>query len=569
MRIIKDTTGTDIAVESLRDKQRASALFDKDIVLGGVDSSGNIVAVSPDAISSKNWFDVAKFGASKNKSAAANKTAVQAAINAASVQGGVVWIGESLPCDSGLNLLSGVSLQGNNIAAFKGPSKGSDNTPNGACFIITDTASPFITIQGSHVAIQGISFYYPNQKYGSTNPADIIQYPSTIARKSTGLISSISLEDLNFLGELKAIDLWTDDPNGATIDVFINEIYGFSLSGTGIALNKAYDCVRISNCHFHPGNGINFGIIQNYNDALLTFSKEIVNFINSSNVPTFYLDQCDEFLLSNSFAYGTAEFARVIRSYGQVTNCSADAVGLGVYIHCETNDKAIIVDGFDCCNSGGADPAKRATIKIEGKGLVLVNNVHAFVGISPPVNNSVSNPNANSFLLVEPGGDAGLDIQLNNCWTSSALPQFLLEKWIDAPTTTKIRQYGSRLYNVRNITDGTTLTKIDEQQSFTFVNGWQNLDAANYPGLTFQKQPSGRVRVRGTVAGGVNGNPICVLPPGYRPATRTEILSCQLCISATDVRSGVIMVDKTSGNFTPFLGSSTPGWVYIEGEYEV
>lgn len=50
IRTIKDTTGADISIESLRDKTKITDLTSKNVVLGGVDDTGAIVAVDPQAL---------------------------------------------------------------------------------------------------------------------------------------------------------------------------------------------------------------------------------------------------------------------------------------------------------------------------------------------------------------------------------------------------------------------------------------------------------------------------------------------------------------------------------------
>lgn len=62
VRTIKDTTGADVSIESLRDKTKITDLTGKDVVLGAVDDTGAIVAIAPSAIAPKPmWRKITTF----------------------------------------------------------------------------------------------------------------------------------------------------------------------------------------------------------------------------------------------------------------------------------------------------------------------------------------------------------------------------------------------------------------------------------------------------------------------------------------------------------------------------
>jgi hypothetical protein len=83
-----------------------------------------------------------------------------------------------------------------------------------------------------------------------------------------------------------------------------------------------------------------------------------------------------------------------------------------------------------------------------------------------------------------------------------------------------------------------------------FANSWVNYNTATHHGARFWKDAVGLVHIEGLVKDGTIGNPIFVLPAGYRPALGL--------VYPTDTNTGHGRVDiAPTGEVLPVSGGNT------------
>ena len=150
--------------------------------------------------------NLSEFGFSPTNTAAANKTALQNAIDWASSRGAALFLkpsDEPYPVESGLTLKMNVSIIGVHGPVGRGTRHPEKRQPVGSVFRIEDDSAPFITVEGA-TQLRGLQFWYPLQTLN--DPAKIIKYPPTIQVSRQKPAQGVTLSSLTFYGEYIAMD---------------------------------------------------------------------------------------------------------------------------------------------------------------------------------------------------------------------------------------------------------------------------------------------------------------------------------------------------------------------------
>ena len=141
-----------------------------------------------------------EFGVAPTNSPAANKVALQQAIDWAAPRGAALFLepsDEPYPVDGGLVLRINVSLIGVHGPVGRGTRHPDKPQPVGSVFRITDTNAVFLTVE-SATQVRGLQFWYPEQTLD--DPAKIIRYPATIQVSRTKPAQGVTLSCLTFYG---------------------------------------------------------------------------------------------------------------------------------------------------------------------------------------------------------------------------------------------------------------------------------------------------------------------------------------------------------------------------------
>jgi hypothetical protein len=362
----------------------------------------------------KPFYDVKDFGATRTGTPSANKIAIQAAIDAASITGGIVLVLEPYPCASGLILKSAVSLEGVSPQAFKGgvPYAGAAGgiplpPPAASAFMITDTTNPFITVQ-SETGISNIVFIYPNTNIGGTLSqvtASILQYPPTIKSDTTKYCAGVRLSNICLIGGWSGIEI---GEGAGCQDIYVDTVYGYPLSGRLLKISNCYDVGRVNRCHFHSNAGFQLSGAPG-----ATIGTQ--DYVIANGLPAFEFSNCQNLMISQCFVWcaktgfklaGGAIWANLV-DIG--TDCCTVGIELGAGL------AQFCIDNFMHWGSAGVNTSLRNAIQITcntSDYFVKVSNAHASSGFNSAVTSS-SDTLCNAFLQVN--GTGSPYISLINC----------------------------------------------------------------------------------------------------------------------------------------------------------
>lgn len=130
------------------------------------------------------------------------------------------------------------------------PVYGTDIPANQSLFIVTNTVSPFITVNTGST-VEGVAFLYPNQVAPTALAPSV--YPATI-QGNYGAVD-VTIRNIMFYNSYRGIDLDGCDRH------HIEWVFGDPLL-EGIRINRCHDASRIANIHFHDfmyATGSNMG----------------------------------------------------------------------------------------------------------------------------------------------------------------------------------------------------------------------------------------------------------------------------------------------------------------------
>jgi hypothetical protein len=348
------------------------------------------------------YKSLTEFGVSPTNSAAANKAAMQKAIDWASPRGAALFLDpsdEPYPVDGGSVLKRNVSIIGVHGPVGRGTKHPDKPEPVGSVFRIEDESAPFITVEGA-TQLRGLQFWYPKQTLN--DPAKIIKYPATIQVSKERPAQGVTLSALTFFGEYIAMD-FNAARNQPCEQILFEHCYGYPLSGEFIRIDYCYDIPRILHCHVNPSN-------QRFFRG--GFSKSVVDAVVAARTFTFAINHTDNAVLIDLFTFGA--YGGVYlgpATYGQLSNFNLDCVTIGIHkIGDGTfNRNWQIAQGSIIANTG-AKVEEVHPIIIEGQGHTAIANVEAFSGGNPAL---TTIGKSQDFLLVR--GDKKLTVSLTGC----------------------------------------------------------------------------------------------------------------------------------------------------------
>jgi hypothetical protein len=342
------------------------------------------------------------FGLSSTNTAAANRLALQNAIDWASPRGAALFLeptDEPYPVEGGLVLRMNVSILGVHGPVGRGTRHPSQRQPVGSVFRIEDETKPFLTVEGA-TQIRGIQFWYPRQTLD--DPAQIIAYPPTIQVSQTQSVQGVTLSSLTFYGEYMAMDFNADRRHPCE-QILIEHCYGYPLGGEFIRIDYCYDIPRILHCHVNPAN------LRYFRGG---YSRRIVDSVVARGTFTYAINHTDNAVLMDLFTFGA--YGGVYlgpATYGQLTSFNLDCVTVGIHKLGDSpfNRNWMIAQGSIIANTGPSILDIHPII-IEGQGHTSLLNVEAFSGGNPAL--STLNQ-SQDFLLVR--GDQPLTVTLFGC----------------------------------------------------------------------------------------------------------------------------------------------------------
>jgi len=343
-----------------------------------------------------------EFGFSATNSPAANKTALQQAIDWASPRGAALFVEpteDPYPVASGIVLKMNVSLLGVHGPVGRGTRHPGKPQPVGSVFRIEDTNAPFITVEGA-TQLRGLQFWYPLQTL--EDPTAIIRYPPTIQVSRQRAAQGVTLASLTFYGEFLAMDFNADRSHPCE-QILFEHCYGYPLSGEFIRIDYCYDIPRILHCHVNPSN-------QRYFRG--GYSRSVIDAVVAANTFTYAINHTDNAVLMDLFTFGAhGGIFLGPATYGQLSNFNLDCVTVGIH---KQGDGAFnrnwqIAQGSIIANTGPS-LADIHPLIVEGRGHTSIANVEAFSG----GNSALSTlGKSQDFLLV--AGDKPLTLTLTGC----------------------------------------------------------------------------------------------------------------------------------------------------------
>ncbi|MDA1278058.1 MAG: hypothetical protein O2960_29025 [Verrucomicrobia bacterium] len=341
-------------------------------------------------------------GVTPTNTSAANKAALQSAIDWAALRGAALFVDpsdEPYPVDSGLVLRMNVSIVGAHGPVGRGTRHPDKPQPVGSVFSIEDETQPFITVEGA-TQLRGLQFWYPRQTL--SDPAKIIRYPPTIQVSRAKPAQGVTLSSLTFYGEFVAMDF-----NAARAQpceqILFEHCYGYPLSGEFIRIDYCYDIPRILHCHVNPAN-------QRFIKS--GYSRAVIDAVVAARTFTYAINHTDNAVLMDLFTFGA--YGGVYlgpATYGQLSNFNLDCVTVGIHKLGDGtfNRNWQIAQGSIIANTGVKVEDIHPLI-IEGQGHTALANVEAFSGGNPAL---TTLGKSQDFLLVR--GDKKLTVSLTGC----------------------------------------------------------------------------------------------------------------------------------------------------------
>lgn len=348
------------------------------------------------------YKSIRDFGVSATNTAAANKEALQKAIDWAAPRGGALFIDptdEPYPMDGGLILKMNVSLIGVHGPVGRGTRNPDKRQPVGSVFRIEDEKEPFITVE-SATQIRGVQFWYPNQTL--SDPDKIIPYPPTIQVSHDKPTEGVTLASLTFYGEYIAMDFNASRRNICE-QILFEDCYGYPLSGEFIRIDYCYDIPRILHCHVNPSN-------QRFIKG--GYSRAVIDKVVSSGKFTYAINHTDNAVMMDVFTFGA--YGGVYlgpETYGQLTSFNLDCVTVGVHKlgNNTFNRNWQLAQGSIIANAGPRIEDVHPII-IEGQGNTSLSNVEAFSGGNGAL---TTLGKSQDFMLVR--GDNKLTVTMTGC----------------------------------------------------------------------------------------------------------------------------------------------------------
>lgn len=281
------------------------------------------------------YMNVLQFGA-RADGLTDNTTAFQQALDAASVNGGTVFVPAGRYLVAGSIKLTGVSLKGENIAPRSW-------TPfNGTVIMATggrdNEDAPALFEMGNSSAVSGISVYYPGQSVDDIRP-----YPWTFHIGSYHPDSTVfdcTIENVTLINSFNGIHAGPNE-NGRHR---ISSVFGCVLR-RGIFVESVGDIGRIENvqfhCHFwgHPETKGDFWKVFRY---------------MQQHCEAFILGRSDWEYMTNTFVFPAAIGYRFIRTEngnwsgtcnGQFSGIAADATGCCIRVDAIQRMGLLITNG--------------------------------------------------------------------------------------------------------------------------------------------------------------------------------------------------------------------------------
>ena len=372
-------------------------------LVGGVLLMLALVSHAGDMVSLPGLYKNLKdFGVTPTNTAAANKIALQQAIDWAAPRGAALFLepsDEPYPVDGGIRLRMNVSIVGVHGPVGRGTRHPEKPQPVGSVFRIEDEQFPFITVEGA-TQLRGLQFWYPRQTL--KDPAAIIRYPPTIQVAFDKAVQGVTLSCLTFYGEYIAMDFNSRRPHVCE-QVLFEHCYGYPLSGEFIRIDYCYDIPRILHCHVNPAN-------QRFFRG--GFSRAVVDAVVAAKTFTYAINHTDNAVLMDVFTFGT--YGGVYlgpATYGQLTSFNLDCVTVGIHKQGDGtfNRNWQIAQGSIIANTG-AKLEDVHPIIVEGQGNTALLNVEAFSG----GNGALSTLKKSwDFMLVR--GDKKLTVSMYGC----------------------------------------------------------------------------------------------------------------------------------------------------------
>jgi hypothetical protein len=342
------------------------------------------------------------FGLSPTNPPAANKAALQQAIDWAAPRGAALFLEpseEPYPTEGGVVLRMNVSLVGVHGPVGRGTRHPDKPQPVGSVFAITDEENPFITVE-SATQIRGLQFWYP--RHTLRDPAAIIKYPPTIQVSRTRSAQGVTLSCLTFYGEYMAMDFNAKPPQICE-QILFEHCYGYPLSGEFIRIDYCYDIPRILHCHVNPSN-------QRFIRG--GYGRAVVDAVVASRTFTYAINHTDNAVLMDLFTFGV--YGGIYlgpATYGQLSNFNLDCVTVGILKLGDGtfNRNWQIAQGSIIANTGPRVEDVHPLI-VEGQGHTALANVEAFSG----GNGALTTLNkSQDFLLVR--GTKKLTVSMTGC----------------------------------------------------------------------------------------------------------------------------------------------------------
>lgn len=345
---------------------------------------------------------IQSFGVKSINTAAANKVALQQAIDWAAKRGAALFVeptDEPYPMDGGLILRRNTSLIGVHGPVGRGTKHAEKPQPVGSVFRIEDDREPFLTVEGA-TQLRGLQFWYPHQTIN--DPSKIIPYPATIRVSQNSHAQGVTLSCLTFYGEYVAMD-FNASRRQPCEQILFEHCYGYPLSGEFIRIDYCYDIPRILHCHVNPAN------LRYFRGG---YSRSVIDAVVATKTFTYAVNHTDNAVLMDLFTFGA--YGGVYlgpATYGQLTNFNLDCVTVGIHKLGDGtfNRNWQIAQGSIIANTAPSVEEIHPII-IEGQGHTALSNVEAFSG----GNGALTTLNqSRDFMLVR--GDKKLTVTLQGC----------------------------------------------------------------------------------------------------------------------------------------------------------
>lgn len=345
---------------------------------------------------------IREFGVHPTQTPAANREALQRAIDWAAARGAGLWVEpseEPYPVASGLVLRQNASLIGVHGPVGRGTKHAGKAQPVGSVFRIDDDREPFLTVEGA-TQVRGLQFWYSSQTLD--DPTRVIAYPPTIQVSKTKSAQGVTLSCLTFYGEYLAMDFKAARERPCE-QILFEHCYGYPLSGEFIRIDYCYDIPRVLHCHVNPAN------LRYFRGG---FSRPVIDSVVARKTFTYWIDHTDNAVLMDLFTFGAYGGAYLgPATYGQLTSFNLDCVTVGIEKHGDGtfNRNWQIAQGSIIANTG-AKVEDIHPIVVEGQGHTALNQVEAFSGGNPAL---TTLNKSQDFLWVR--GEKRLTVSLVGC----------------------------------------------------------------------------------------------------------------------------------------------------------